>query len=178
MTVTVDSALSAVQAAAGRLHEAVQELLLIAVEDGPRGMELHLATIMHDAALDLAAEAEQTAGALLPGADDEGVSRAGAARYVARCHASVNGLGAVLIRELAVPERVTALAALGADYGREAGSWAGEVIRCIEACQHLLWTDMQPALLGYWQELADMTNRTCASATDTGLEREGQSHDA
>jgi hypothetical protein len=161
MTVTVESALSAVQAAAGRLHEAVQELLLIAVEDGPQGIELHLTTIMHDAALDLAAEAEQAADALRPGERDEGVSRAATSRHVAQCQDRVNMLGALLARDLAAPQRITDLAALGNDHGREAGAWADEIIRCIETCQNLLWTDVQPALLGYWQELAYTTNPTC-----------------
>ena len=162
MTVTVESALSAVRAAAGRLHEAVQELLLIAVEDGPRSIELHLATIMHDAALDLAAEAEQAAGALGEDGLREDMRRAVAAQQVAQYQARINMLGAVLVRELASPERITGLAALGADRGREAGAWAEETVRCIETCQHLLWTDVQPALLGYWRELADLTNGSCA----------------
>lgn len=178
MTVTVESALTSVRASAERLREAVQELVLIAVEDRPRGPEIHLTTQVHDAALDLAAEAEQATSAFPPSGEGERMPRADAARHVAQCNASINGLGVILIRELTAAERITELAALGADHGREAGSWAEEVIRCIETCQHLLWMDVQPALLGYWQELADMTNRTCASATDTGLEREGQSHDA
>jgi hypothetical protein len=177
MTVTAESALNSVRASAERLREAAQELVLIAVEDRPRGSEIHLTTQVHDAVLDLAAEAEQAAGALPPEADGERVTPAGAARHVAQCHASVNGLGAVLIRELAAPERITELASLGADHGRESGSWAEEIIRCIETCQHLLWTDVQPALLGYWQELADTTNRTWVPATETELEREGHSHD-
>jgi hypothetical protein len=178
MTVTVESALNSVRASAERLREAVQELVLIAVEDRPRGPEIHLTTQVHDAALDLAAEAEQVTGAFPPAAGGDGVPRADAARHVARCHARVNGLGAVLIRELAAPERITELGALGADHGREAGSWAEEIIRCIDTCQHLLWTDVQPVLLGYWQELADTTDRTWAPATKTELEREGHSHDA
>lgn len=178
MTVTAESALNSVRASAERLREAAQELVLIAVEDRPRGSEIHLTTQVHDAALDLASEAEQAAGALPSNKDGERVTRAGAARHVAQCHASVNVLGAMLVRELAAPERITELAALGADRGREAGSWAEEIIRCIETCQQLLWIDVQPALLGYWQELADTTNRTWAPATETELEREGHSHDA
>jgi hypothetical protein len=156
MTVTVESALSAVHKAAGRLHEAVQELLLIAVEDGPRGIELHLATIMNDAALDLAAETEQAVDALAQDRSGEGLSRAAAARRVAQYQGRINVLGAVLVRELASPERITGLAALGAGRGREAGAWAQEIVRCIETCQHLLWTDVQPALAGYWEEIIEM----------------------
>jgi hypothetical protein len=162
MTVTVESALSAVQAAAGRLHEAVQELLLIAVEDGPRNVELHLATIMHDAALDLAAEGEEAWAALQASGNHDDTPRAVTPRQLVECHGHINVLGAVLVCELAVPERINDLAALGRDHGREAGAWADELVRCIETCQHLLWTDVQPALLGYWRELADMTNRSCA----------------
>jgi hypothetical protein len=162
MTVTVESALSVVRTAAVRLHEAVQELLLIAVEDGPQGIELHLTTIMHDAALDLAAEAEQATGALGQDGPREGMRRAVGAQQVAQYQARINMLGAVLVRELASPERITGLAALGADRGREAGAWAEEIVRCIETCQHLLWIDVQPALLGYWRELADLTNGSSA----------------
>ena len=162
MTVTVESALNLVQASAERLREAVQQLVLIAVEDRPRGTELHLITLVHDAALDLAAEAEQATGALQPDGRGEGMSRTAASRQVIDCQASINVLGAVLVRDLAAPERITELAAFGTDHGREAGAWAEEIIRCIETCQHLLWTDVQPALLSYWRELADMTNRTCA----------------
>ncbi len=155
MTVTVESALSAVQASAGRLHEAVQELLLIAVEDGPRGIELHLATIMHDAALDLAAEGEQAWAAVRSRGPDHDRPRAGTPQQLVECQARINALGAVLVRELAVPERINHLTALGRDYGREAGAWAEEIVRCIQTCQDLLWTDVQPALLGYWRELAE-----------------------
>jgi hypothetical protein len=161
MTVTVESALNSVRASAQLLREAVQELVLIAVEDRPRRPELHLTTLVHDAALDLDAEAEQAMDALRPGRGGEGTSRAAANRHAAECQAHVNVLGAVLVRELAAPERITELSTLGADRGREAGAWAEEIIRCIETCQQLLWTDVQPALLGYWQELADITERTC-----------------
>jgi hypothetical protein len=160
MTVTVQSALSAVQTAAGRLHEAVQELLLIAVEDGPRGTEVHLATIMHDAALDLAAEAEQAWALLQPGRRDDDTQGAVTLRQLLEYQARINALGALLVRELAVPGRLYDLAALGQDHGREAAAWSGEIVRCIETCQYFLWTDVQPTLLGYWQELADMTSRT------------------
>jgi hypothetical protein len=162
MNVTVESALNSVHASAERLRKSVQELVLIAVEDRPRGPELHLTTLVHDAALDLAAEAEQIAGALRPDRAGEGTSRDVAARQVASCQARVNALGALLVRELVIPGRMNDLTAFGREHGREAGAWAAEIIRCIETCQYLLWADVQPTLLGYWRELADMTNRTCA----------------
>ena len=177
MTVTVESALNSVQASAERLCEAVQELVLIAVEDRPRGTELHLTTLMHDAAMDLAAEAEQARGALRPDGRGEGMPRAATSPQVAECQACINVLGAVLVRELAAPQRITELAALGRDHGREAGAWAAEIIRCIETCQHLLWADVQPALLGYWRELAEAVDRSCAPPGT--LSRKGKgSHDA
>jgi hypothetical protein len=162
MTVTVQSALGSVQAAAGRLGEAVAALVLIAVEDQPRGTELHLTTLVHDAALDLGAEAEHANAALRPDPAPADSSVAKASRTVVSCQVHVNLLGAVLVRELATAERLNDLAALGRERGREAGAWAAEIVRCIESCQHYLWTDMQPALLGYWQELADLTDRSCA----------------
>lgn len=176
MTVTVESALNSVHASAERLRDSVQDLVLIAVEDRPRGTEIHLTTLVHDAALDLAAEAEQAAGALRTSGHGPDVSRP-ASRRVARCQARVNILGTVLVRELAAPERLTELAALGAGRGREAGAWAAEIIRCIETCQYLLWTDVEPALLRYWQELADSTGRTRAPVTDADP-RVKDSHDA
>ena len=166
MTVTIESALSSVQASAGRLRSAAGDLVLIAVEDQPRGTDVHLVTLVHDAALDLAAEAEQAAAALQqaerPGA---ATAIAAAARRVANCHARVNALGVVLAQDLAAPERLGELAALGAERGREADAWAREIISCIQSCQRLLWTDMQPALLGYWRELTDITERMCVPAT-------------
>jgi hypothetical protein len=172
MTVTVESAWSAVQAAAGRLHEAVQQLVLIAVEDCPGDTKLHLTTIMHDAALDLAAEAEHAMAALGPHTRAGISSRAAASQHVLDYQACINKLGSVVIGELATAERINHLGACGTDHGREAGAWAEEVIRCIETCQHLLWADIQTALLGYWQELAP-TDRICTPATDTELETEG-----
>ncbi len=159
---TAESALAALHTSARQLREAVRDLVLIAVEDRPRGPELHLTTLVHDAALDLAAGAEQVTGALQGEGSGEGRPDAATSRRIAECHAGVNALGALLVRELAAPNRLTELAALGRDHGREAGAWGEETIRCIETCQHLLWTDVQPALLGYWRELADLTNRTCA----------------
>jgi hypothetical protein len=154
MIVTVESALSSVQASAGRLREATQELVLIAVEDRPRGTELHLTTQVHDVALDLAAEAEQAHASLRPDEGGRPPSCEADPRQVAEGHARINAFGALLVRDLAATERLNDLATLGRDHGREAGAWAREIIRCIETCQYLLWTDVQPALLGYWRELA------------------------
>jgi hypothetical protein len=55
------------------------------------------------------------------------------------------------------------LAALAREHGREVGAWAREISCRIQACQIALWTDAQPALLGYWRELADITNRSFVS---------------
>jgi hypothetical protein len=178
MTVTVQSALTSVQATADRLGEAVRELVLIAVEDRPRGGEVHLVTLVHDAALDLAAEAEHAGAALRPERRPGDVFLAEASRAVIDCQAHVNLMGAVLVRELATPGRLNDLTVFGRDRGREAGAWAREIVRCIESCQQLLWTDMQSALLGYWRELADTANRTVRPAANAELEREGRSHDA
>lgn len=161
MTVTIESALTSAHASAGRLREAVRELTLIAVEDRPRGIEVHVVTVVHDAALDLAAEAEQAEAALRLERPAGGKTRSSSAsRAVADCQAHVNALGGVLVSQLAAPERLSDLALFSRERGREASAWAGEIVRCIETCQHLLWTDIEPALLCYWQELADTTNRT------------------
>ena len=162
MTVTVQSALSSVHAAAGRLSEAVHELVLTAVEDRPRGSEVHLLTVIHDAALDLASESEQIGAALGPSAAPAGISVTSTSHSVADCQAHVNSMGAVLVRELAAAERLNDLAALGRERGREAYAWAREIVRCIESCQHLIWTDMQPALLGYWEEIIDVDRDACS----------------
>jgi hypothetical protein len=163
MIVTVQSALTSVRASAERLCEAVQELVLLAVEDRPCGTELHLVTLVHDAALDVAAEADWVIDVLRADGPGGRTSGTTTSRHIAECQARINVLGATLVRELAAPERITELATLGADHGREAGAWADEIIRCIETCQFLLWTDMQPELLGYWQELADKISQTRTS---------------
>jgi hypothetical protein len=160
MIVTVESALSSVQASAGRLHEAVQDLVLIAVEDRPRGTEPHLVTVIHDAALDLAGVAEHAQATLWPDGRGQGTARAATSVEVAESQARINAFGALLVRDLAAAERIKDLATLGRDHGREAGAWAKEIVRCIETCQNLLWTDIQPALLGYWRELAETIHRT------------------
>ena len=167
MTVTIQSALTAVQASAGRLREAVGELTLMAVEDRPGGTEIHLVTVVHDAALEAAAAAEQADAAVrsaLPSGVDFGKSQT--AQAIAECEANVHALGVVLVDELAAPARLRDLAAFSRERGREAGAWAREIVRCIEACQHLLWTDIQPALLDYWRELAETTNRTHQPSDD------------
>jgi hypothetical protein len=179
MTVTVQSALSEVQASARRLRELVRELVLTAVEDQPRNCQVHLVTVVHDAALDIAAEAEQADAAIDPERTAKGAtSHAAAPHAVARCQHDVILLGAVLVRELAAPELLNDLAALGCERGREVSAWAAEIMRCIQACQIALWTDVQPALLAYWQELADITDRTCAASANSELEEGRTSHDA
>jgi hypothetical protein len=160
MTVTIESALTSAHASAGRLREAVRELTLIAVEDQPRGTEVHLVTLVHDAVLDLAAEAEEAEAALHTGSNTVATTQISpATRAVADCHMHVNALGRVLVTELAAPERLSELALFSRERGREAGAWAAEIVRCIETCQDLLWRDVQPALLCYWQELADPNSR-------------------
>jgi hypothetical protein len=163
MTVTVQSALSEVQASARRLRELARELVLTAVEDQPRNCQVHLVTVVHDAALDAAAEAEQAAAVSPEQWAADGLPQAAAPRAVARCQHHVTSMGQVLVRELAAPELLNDLAALGRERGREVGAWVREIQRCIQACQIALWTDAQPALLAYWQELADLTDRRCVS---------------
>lgn len=178
MTVTVQSALGEVQASARRLRDLACELVLTAVEDQPRNCQVHLVTVVHDAALDVAAEAEQAAGAVGPGPlMAGGVPEAAAAPAVARCQYHVTLLGAALVRDLAAPELHNDLTALGREHGREVSAWVREILRCIQAGQMALWTDIQPALLGYWRELADTANRTVCPAANAELEREGRSYD-
>jgi len=164
MTVTVQSALSEVQISAQRLRELVRELVLTAVEDQPRNCQVHLVTVVHDAALDATAEAEQAAAALgLEQAASMTSPHTVTPQEVAHCQRHVALLGAVLVRGLAAPEMQNDLAALGRERGREVSAWVREISRRIQACQIALWTDVQPALLGYWRELADITDRTCMS---------------
>lgn len=165
MSVTVQSALASVQASTRRLRETARELVLIATEDQPRDCQVHLVTVINDAALDVAAEAEQADAELNPLRRAGGGLPAAAASplAVAQCQAHVNVLGAALVRDLAAPDRLGDLAALGRERGREATAWAREIARCVQTCQQLIWTDMEPALLGYWRELADITDRSCVS---------------
>jgi hypothetical protein len=160
MTVTVQSALTEVQASARRLRETARELVLTAVEDQPRNCQVHLVAVVHDAALEVADQAEQADAAVN---SQEGPPPGAASQAVAHCQHHVTLLGAALVRELATPERQNDLAALGRERGREVSAWVREISRCIQACQLALWTDVQPALLGYWRELADLTDRTCMS---------------
>ena len=156
MTVTVQSALSEVQASAQRLRELVRELVLTAVEDQPRNCQVHLVTVVHDAALDATAEAEQAAAALgLEQTANMAPPHTATAQEVAHCQRHVALLGAVLVRELAAPELHKDLAALGRERGREASAWSAETMRRVQACQIALWTDLLPAILAYWEEIAD-----------------------
>jgi hypothetical protein len=164
MIVTVQSALGEVQASARRLRELVRELVLTAVEDQPRGCQVHLVTVVHDAALDATAEAEQAAAALgLEQTANMAPPHTATRQEVARCQRHVALLGAVLVHGLAAPEMQNDLAALGRERGREVSAWVREISRRIHACQLALWTDMQPALLAYWQEFADITDRNRVS---------------
>jgi hypothetical protein len=164
MIVTVQSALSEVQASAQRLRELVRELVLTAVEDQPRNCQVHLVTVVHDAALDATAEAEQAAAALgLEQTANMAPPHTATPQEVAHCQRHVALLGAVLVRELAAPEMQNDLAALGRERGREVSAWVREISRRIQACQIALWTDVQPALLAYWRELADITGRSYVS---------------
>jgi hypothetical protein len=150
MIVTVQSRLSSVQVSAGRLQEAVRELTLIAVEDRPRGVTVHLLDAVSDAALELSSHAELAATKL-----DDIADRRSAPHAVLAIHAHVNHLGAALTADLAAPERLAELGGFGHRHGRESAAWADEVVRCVQACQQLIWTDLQPALLGFWEEITD-----------------------
>jgi hypothetical protein len=151
MTVTVQSTLSSVRASAGRLREAVRELALIAVEDQPRSVTVHLLDAVSDAVLELTSHAELAATEL------DGISdpRRNAPLAVLAAQAHLNQLGAALTADLATPGRLAELAGFGQGHGRESAAWAGEVLRCVQACQQIIWTDVQPALLGYWEEIID-----------------------
>ena len=162
MTVTVQSALTEVQASARRLREIAGELVLTAVEDQPRNCQVHLVAVVHDAALEVADQAEQAHTVVNP-QDGDGAPPGPASQAVAHCQRHVTLLGAALMRQLAAPEIQNDLAALGRERGREVSAWVREISRCIQACQIALWTEVQPALLGYWQELADITDRSFVS---------------
>src|SRR5689334_12731214 len=151
MTVTVQSMLRSVQASSERLREAVRELTLTAVEDRPRGVTVHLLDAVSDTALELSSHAE-LAATELDGITDRW-QRASLAVLAMQAH--VNHLGAALTADLAAPERLAELAGFGRGHGRESAAWAGEVTRCVQAVQQLIWTDLQPALLGYWEEITD-----------------------
>jgi len=162
MTVTVQSALTDVQACTRKLREITGELVLTAVEDQPRNCQVHLVAVVHDAALEVADQADQADTAVSP-PDGDGTPSMPAELAVAHCQRHITMLGAALVRGLATPEMQYDLAALGRERGREVNAWVREISRCIQACQIALWTEVQPALLGYWQELADITGRSYVS---------------
>jgi hypothetical protein len=159
MTMTMQSSLTEVQASAGRLREVAGELVLIAVEDQPRDCDVHLVTVVHDAAMSVAAEAEQAAS-LVCGEELACGSATARSRAIAQCQQHVLATGATLARDLAAPELLSDLTALARERGGEVSAWVREVSRCIQACQVALWTDVQPALLGFWRELAEFTDRS------------------
>jgi hypothetical protein len=151
MIVTVQSALSSVQTSVERLREAVRELTLIAVEDRPRDVTVHLIDTVNDAALELTSHAEQAAAEL----SGSTASQQEVLADVLATQAHINHLGAALVSDLAAPERLAELAGFGPRYGRESAAWADEVGRCVHACQQLIWRELQPALLAYWEEITD-----------------------
>jgi len=161
MTVTMQSALREVQAAMRRLRDLARELVLTAVEDQPPNCQVHLVTVVHDAALDVAAEAEQADAAL--GLEQGASPLAVGPRAVLLGQHHVTVLGETLVRQLASPELINDLVVLGREHGREVGAWAAETMRCAQACQIAIWTDAEPALLSYWREFADITDRSFVS---------------
>ncbi|MEU6147391.1 hypothetical protein ABZ848_44465 [Streptomyces sp. NPDC047081] len=153
MTVTLQSAHTALTAALHRLRDTTRELELIAVSDQPRGGGVVLVDEVADAALETSGAAELAAGA----------ARGDCTAAVAQCQSYVLTLGSVLVDRLAAPERLAELGELGGEFGREAGAWADEVVRCVHACQQALWSDVLPAALAYWQEIAAL-NTTCSTS--------------
>jgi hypothetical protein len=174
MTVTEQSALAGMRASVHRLLETVRELVLIADEDQPRDCHVHLITLVRDAALDIAAEAEQADAALRSLAETaQRLPIAKICGAAARSQQHLIELGLVLTRDLAEPERLNDLASLGGQHGREAGAWAAEILRSVQACQHVMWAEVQPAVLAYWGELADLIGRMSLPAD---RERKGSQH--
>ena len=163
MTVTLQSALSEAQTAVRRLRDLARELVLTAVEDRPPNCQVHLVTVVHDAALDVAAEAEQADAALVRDQATGGSPLAAGPPAVLRSQHHVTALGEALVRQLAAPELMNDLVVLGREHGREVAAWSAEIIRCTQACQIAIWTDAEPALLAYWRELADLTDRSFVS---------------
>jgi hypothetical protein len=147
MTVTVQSAYTELAAAVRRLRDITHELELIAVSDHPRGGDVALVDQVANAALEVSGAAEETATAFHD-------TTTGGASTVALCQKHVLTLGQILVGRLAAPERLAELDALGAEHGREAGAWAGEVVRSVHSCQQSLWSDVLPALFAHGQETA------------------------
>lgn len=151
-TVTVRSAVRELHRAAGRLRDAALELELIAVEDRPRD-SVHLVDVVHNDAFEVSGEAEQAVATLTAIAGRTGsLPPQAVTPAVAECTAHANRLGKALGCELSSPERLADLAGLT---GLELRTWATEVTRSVTACQRLLWTDFQPALLTCWIELVE-----------------------
>ncbi|MFF4273888.1 hypothetical protein [Streptomyces sp. NPDC001536] len=151
---TVQSAHADLTAAVRRLRDTARELELIGVSDQPHGGDVLLVDEVAGAVLETTGAAEQAAAALREDAAS-----------VARCQAHVHTLGRILVAQLAAPERLAELGALGGEHGREAGTWADEVVRCVHACQQSLWSDVLPAALAYWQEFAELKNHCSTSGT-------------
>lgn len=151
MTVTVQSAYAELAAAVRRLRDITRELELIAVSDQPRGGDVALVDQVANAALEVSGAAEETAAAFHDTATTTG---GGASSTVALCQKHVLTLGQILVGRLAAPERLAELDGLGAEHGREAGAWAGEVVRSVHSCQQSLWSDVLPALFAHGQETA------------------------
>jgi hypothetical protein len=151
MTVTVQSAYTELAAAVRRLRDITHELELIAVSDHPRGGDVALVDQVANAALEVSGAAEETATAFH---DTTTTTGGGASSTVALCQKHVLTLGQILVGRLAAPERLAELDALGAEHGREAGAWAGEVVRSVHSCQQSLWSDVLPALFAHGQETA------------------------
>jgi hypothetical protein len=110
-----------------------------------------LVDMVRNAAVEVAGEAAQASAAV----QGSGLRWGAGPSAVACCQAHVNSLGSVLVQQLAAPKQLAGLAGPGDSQGCEIAKWAAEVARCVQACQRVVWTDLQPALLGYWIELIE-----------------------
>ena len=70
---------------------------------------------------------------------------------------STPGLDGPKVREAAPQMSVQFMRDRAYSFGSrdEPDAWAGEIVRCVQACQRVTWTDLQPSLLGYWVELIE-----------------------
>ena len=164
---TLEAAFKDVTAKWERLAEELEQSLLWSVTETKPAGEHALATHYVDAGTDLIAAAREGLAACRAEVDG-GLSLGLTGPSLLRCQERYNTLAGRFHNEMASYERIRRLRRFGLEKGAAWRDWVAHVHKALDRC-HRPMDDLNRALFGCWQEVADRIGMSSVSVQTTNI---------
>jgi hypothetical protein len=164
---TLEAAFKDLSAKWERLAEELEQGLLWSVAETKPDEEHALATHCLDAATDLVSTAREGLAACRAAADG-GLNLAQAGQALLRCQERYNALVELFHSQMASYDRLRRLRRFGREKRRAWRDWADHVCQAVDRCRRPM-DDLNRALFGCWQEVADRVGISTVSVQATNI---------